>query len=189
MKFVIMSLADKVSVVRILLIPFFVYFLIVYRRFDLDYSRYIALGIFIIAVLSDFFDGLVARLKKEKSEIGKVIDPLADKMLLITAFVSLYFLKFSLLWWVVLIVISRDIIILVGVLILNFLKVDIVISPSMWGKLTTFFQMLTIISILAGFVFSNIVEYLAVFFTIVSGIGYIRRGIHSVNVSNINSHN
>ena len=185
-----MSLADKVSIIRILLIPFFVSFLIVYKRFDLDYSRYIALSIFIIAVLTDFFDGLVARIKKEKSEIGKVIDPLADKMLLITAFVSLYFLKFSLLpWWVVLVVVSRDIIILIGVFILNFLKIEIIILPSIWGKLTTFFQMMTIISVLSGFVFSYIIGFLAVFFTLASGIGYVKRGVKSINVSNISSHN
>lgn len=184
-----MSLADKVSIIRILLIPFFVSFLIIYKRFDLDYSRYIALGIFIIAVLTDFFDGLVARIKKEKSEIGKVIDPLADKLLLNAAFVSLYFLKFPISWWVVLIVISRDIIILIGIAILNFIKIEIVIFPSMWGKFTTFFQMLTIISVLSGFVFSYLVGCLAVFFTVVSGIGYIKRGVHSINVSNINSGN
>jgi len=184
-----MSLADKVSIIRILLIPFFVSFLIVYKRFELDYSRYIALGIFIVAVLSDFFDGLVARIKKEKSEIGKVIDPLADKMLLVTAFVSLYFLKFSIPWWVVLIVVSRDIIILIGVLILNLLKIEIVILPSIWGKFTTFFQMLTIISVLSGFIFSYLVWYLAVFSTVISGIGYVRRGVHSINVSNIDFRN
>ncbi|OPX30902.1 MAG: hypothetical protein B1H08_00560 [Candidatus Omnitrophica bacterium 4484_171] len=185
-----MSLADKVSIIRILLIPFFVSFLIVYKRFGLDYSRYIALGIFIIAVLTDFFDGLAARIKKEKSEIGKVIDPLADKMLLITAFVSLYFLKFPLLpWWVVLIVVSRDIIILIGVFILNFLKIEIVILPSVWGKLTTFFQMAAIISVLSGFVFSYVIGCVAVLFTIISGVGYIKRGVRSINASNINSGN
>ena len=63
-----MSLADKVSIIRILLIPFFVSFLIVYKRFDLDYSRYIALGIFIAAVLTDFFDGLVARIRRKNQK-------------------------------------------------------------------------------------------------------------------------
>jgi len=184
-----MSLADKVSIIRILLIPFFVYFLIVNKRFGLDYSRYIALGIFVVAVLTDFFDGLVARIKKEKSEIGKIIDPLADKMLLITAFISLYFLKFNLPWWVVLVVISRDIIILVGVVILNFLKIEIIFLPSVWGKLTTFFQMLTVISVLSGFrFFSYIIWSLAVLFTVISGVGYITRGVRSINAS-INSNN
>ncbi len=184
-----MSLADKVSIIRIWLIPFFVAFLIAYKHYSCYYLRWTALGIFIVAVLSDFFDGLVARIKKEKSDIGKVIDPVADKSLLITAFISLYFLKFNIPWWVVLIVISRDLIILIGVLILNFLKVEITITPSVWGKLTTFFQMLTIISVLAYFNQSFLVWDTAIFFTIISGIGYIIRGVRSINVSNIGVNN
>ena len=178
-----MSLADKLSILRILLIPLFVYFLFVNSHFSIIWTRYAALGIFLIAVLTDFFDGLVARLKKEKSDIDKVIDPLADKLLLVTSFIFLYFLKgFNMPWWVVLVVVSRDCIILLGILILNFLKLEVPISPSMWGKLTTFFQMLTIISVLVGFKLKFLIWDTAIFFTIVSGAGYIIRGVRSINV-------
>ena len=102
-----MNFADKISILRILLIPVFVFLLIVYSRLNLEYLKYTAVGVFILAVLTDFFDGLVARIKKEKSEIGKVIDPLADKLLLITSFVTLYFLRFPIPWWVVLIIVSN----------------------------------------------------------------------------------
>ncbi len=179
-----MSFADKVSILRILLIPFFVSFLIAYRRFGDMYLNHIALGIFILAVITDFLDGLVARIKKEKSKIGKVIDPLADKLLLLTAFIALYFLKFSIPWWVVFVVVSRDFIILSGVMILNFLKLEVPIYPSLWGKLTTFFQMFTVLSILVNFRFSFVFWNLAVFFTIVSGIGYIIRGLKAINANN-----
>ncbi|MCM8823206.1 MAG: CDP-alcohol phosphatidyltransferase family protein [Candidatus Omnitrophica bacterium] len=178
-----MSFADKLSIARIILIPFFVS-LLIYSRYH-SILRYFALGVFVVAVLSDFFDGLVARIKKEKSKFGKVIDPLADKLLLIISFISLYFLKFAIPLWVVIIIVSRDLIILLGVVVLNFLKIDITISPSIWGKLTTFFQMFTILIVLiekelklAPYTWS-----LAIFFTIVSGMGYIFRGIKTINLN------
>jgi cardiolipin synthase len=145
-----------------------------------------------MAVLTDFFDGLVARIKKEKSKIGEVIDPLADKLLLLTAFISLYALrnslplKFKIPLWVVLVIVSRDLIILPGVLILYFLKIEIPIAPSAWGKLTTFFQMITILAVIMDLPFSNTVWCAAVVFTLISGIGYFTRGIKSIN-SQINS--
>lgn len=186
-----MSFADKVTILRILLIPFFVSFLF---YFDADhlYLRYVLLGVFGLAVLTDYFDGLVARIKKEKSEIGQVIDPLADKLLLLTAFISLYALRRSLPLgvsiplWVVLVIVSRDLIILLGVIILHFLKIEIPIAPSMWGKFTTFFQMLTVLCVIADMRFSSIVWTVAVIFTLISGIGYFARGIKSINAK-INS--
>lgn len=182
-----MSFADKLSVLRIILIPFFVALLIYSHSYP--YLVYAALGVFFLAVLSDIFDGLVARIKKEKSAIGKVIDPLADKLLLLTAFLTLYFLEdFTIPFAVVLVVVSRDLIILLGVLLLNFMKIEVPIAPSAWGKCTTFFQMLTIICALVSFPFSYIVWTITVVFTIVSGIGYIARGIRSINLANSSSH-
>ena len=182
-----MSFADKLSILRIILIPFFVALLI----YSHSYPRlvYVALAVFIIAVLSDLFDGLVARVKKEKSAIGKVIDPLADKLLLLTAFLTLYFLEdFTLPHVVVLVVVSRDLIILLGVALLNFMKIEIPIAPSIWGKCTTFFQMLTIICVLVSFSFSYIVWNIAVIFTVISGVGYITRGIRSISLANSGIH-
>jgi cardiolipin synthase len=198
-----MSFADKVTILRILLIPIFVSFLFYFDKNHL-YLRYVLLGVFGLAMLTDYFDGLVARIKKEKSEIGQVIDPLADKLLLLTAFISLYALRRSLPLssniplWVVLVIVSRDLIILLGVAILYFLKIEIPIAPSMWGKFTTFFQMLTILWVIADIPFSiNIIGYkdipfssviwtVAVIFTLISGAGYFTRGIKSINAK-INS--
>ncbi len=125
-----MSFADKLSALRILLIPVFVSLLIYSRGHA--FLRYWAVAVFTLAVLSDFFDGLVARVKKEKSQLGQIIAPLADKLLLLSAFISLYLLHFNIYLWVVLVVVSRDIIILLGVVILHFLKIEITISPSWW---------------------------------------------------------
>ncbi|UCD15669.1 MAG: CDP-alcohol phosphatidyltransferase family protein [Candidatus Omnitrophota bacterium] len=185
-----MSFADKVTTIRIILIPVFVS-LLIYSRWHF-YLRHIATAVFIIAVLSDFFDGLVARIKKEKSNIGQVIDPLADKLLLFTAFISLYVLreylplKFQIPLGVVLIVVSRDLIILLGFLIFQFLKIEIVVAPSIWGKLTTFFQMGTILCILINVPFSPFIWKVATVFTLISGLDYFLRGVKAIN-DNINS--
>jgi cardiolipin synthase len=179
-----MTFADKVSLVRIILIPVFVS-LLIYSR-SRPFLNIVAVGVFILAVLSDFFDGLVARIKKEKSELGQIIDPLADKLLLLTAFISLYLLHFKIYLWVVLVVVSRDLVILLGVVILHFLKVDLVISPSIWGKLTTFFQMFTVLWILIGIPCHFSICLLVVIFTLISGADYFFRGVKALNAK-INS--
>ncbi|MFA5271965.1 MAG: CDP-alcohol phosphatidyltransferase family protein [Candidatus Omnitrophota bacterium] len=181
-----MSLADKLTILRILLIPVFVS-LLFYFDVNRPYLRYVVLLVFGVAVLTDFFDGLVARIKKEKSEIGQVIDPLADKLLLLTAFIALYALRrslpleFQIPLWVVLVIVSRDLLILLGVGILYFLKIEIPIAPSMWGKLTTFFQMFTVLSVIMNVPFSNFIWTAAVIFTLISGAGYFIRGFKSIS--------
>lgn len=183
-----MSLADKVTTVRFILIPVFVSLLIYSKSHA--YLKYWAVAVFVVAILSDFFDGLVARIKKEKSDIGQVIDPLADKLLLITAFISLYLLrdnlpfKFTMPMGVVLVVVSRDLIILLGVLIMHFLKINVTIDPSAWGKCTTFFQMFTILSLLLDVPFFPWIWKAAVVFTLISGIDYFLRGVRAINVFN-----
>ena len=175
-----MSFADKLSITRIILIPIFISLLLYSKSFP--FLKKIAIGVFILAILSDFLDGLVARIKKEKSSIGIVLDPLADKLLLLSAFITLYFLKFNLPLWLVLIVVSRDFLILLGIVILTFLKIEVSISPSLWGKLTTFFQMITILVVLSDFsLFVKIFWILTAIFTLISGVDYLRRGIKALN--------
>jgi len=177
-----MSFADKVSSVRIILIPVFVSLLIYSGTYA--YLRSVAIGVFILAILTDFFDGLVARIKKEKSQLGQIIDPLADKLLLLTAFVTLYLLPgFKIYLWLVLIVVSRDLVIFSGMMILRALKVEVRITPSWWGKFTTFFQMLTILWVLCGIPCYFFVCFLAGATTLVSGADYFLRGVRAFNVS------
>lgn len=178
-----MSFADKLSSLRIILIPFFIS-LLIYSRSNPN-LKYITLAVFMLAVLTDFFDGLVARIKNEKTELGKVIDPLADKLFLLTAFTSLYLLKFGIPLLLVLVVVSRDLIILLGIVIINFLKIKVSIQPSIWGKLTTFCQMFAILVVLLEkqALLGQIVFTVAIFFTVYSGIDYVARGVRSVNDS------
>jgi len=172
-----MNFANKISTFRILSVPFFIASLVYYSA-PKDYLRFVALGIFILAVISDTVDGYIARISKQQSKAGLILDPLGDKLLLMSAFICLtndkFTLKFPL--WVTLIVISRDVLILLGAAVTYMVRQNIAISPTRWGKLTTTFQMLSVITVLIQWGFAYIFWWIAVFFTITSGIDYIKRG-------------
>jgi cardiolipin synthase (CMP-forming) len=169
-----MNLANKISIARIILIPFFIA-AVVYAKMDL------ALLFFLIAVVSDGVDGFVARTLKQKTQLGTILDPIADKMLLISAYICLSVVgtipqHLRLPPYVPIIIISRDVIIVLGSVIVYLLKGDIKVSPSIIGKITTFFQMMTIVCILVRFEHSNLIWNIAVILTILSGIDYIVKG-------------
>ncbi|MCM8780877.1 MAG: CDP-diacylglycerol--glycerol-3-phosphate 3-phosphatidyltransferase [Candidatus Omnitrophica bacterium] len=179
-----MNFANKISTFRVLSVPFFIASLVYYVP-GKEYLRWLALGIFVMAVVSDAVDGYIARKSKQKSEAGMILDPLADKLLLMSAFICLglkrgLLIRFPL--WVMLIVISRDVIILIGVFVIYMVKQHINISPTMWGKLTTVFQMLAVIAILIQLRISFMVWWLAIIFTVISGIDYIKRGFKTLYV-------
>src|SRR3989338_6957187 len=166
-----MNLANKISIARIILIPFFIA-AIVYSRMD------IALFFFALAIISDGVDGFIARTQNQKTVLGTILDPLADKLLLISAFICLTVVKnipseLALPPYVPIIVISRDAIIVLGSIVIHVITGDVKITPSVIGKLTTFFQMMTITSILVQFKYSYIVWSLATLLTVISGIDYI----------------
>ncbi|MDD4294263.1 MAG: CDP-alcohol phosphatidyltransferase family protein [Candidatus Omnitrophica bacterium] len=176
------SLADKITLIRVLLIPLFILLIrnaVFYQNF-----RWYALIVFILAVLTDFFDGFVARLRKESSGIGEMLDPIADKLLLISAFLSLYFFYNTygtLRLWVILIIFLRDFCLLVFVSVFLLFKYEIKIKPSFLGKATTFLQMLTVIWFLSGFIYFEYVCYITVATTVISGIDYFFKKVRFVN--------
>lgn len=181
------NLPNKITILRVLLVPFFVASLVYYSP-QKDYLRFIALAIFIAAVITDGLDGYLARLKNQKTVLGTIIDPIADKILLLSAFISLAFIKslpeaVRLPAWVLIIVISRDSIILIGSGLIYITGGNFEIRPNVYGKITTFLQMLTIISLLLLLPFSRILWSLMVAFTIISGVVYITRGSRLLNSS------
>ena len=176
-----MNFANKISTFRILSVPFFIASLIYSQQ--KDYLRFVALFIFILAVISDAVDGYIARKSKQQSKAGLVLDPLGDKLLLMSAFICLASipglpLKFPV--WVTLVVISRDVIILLGAVVIYMLKQHIDISPTRWGKLTTTFQMSSVIAVLLRFKFSYVFWWLAIAFTLISGMDYVMRGFKTL---------
>jgi len=175
-----MNFANKISIFRILSVPFFIASLIYYNP-QKDYLRWISLAIFSLAVISDAVDGYIARKSRQISKAGLILDPLADKVLLMSAFICLFLrqdlphkIYFPL--WVVLIVLSRDILILLGAVVIFVVKKDISISATKWGKLTTIFQMFSVMGVLLQWHFSYFLWWLAVFFTLISGVDYLMRG-------------
>lgn len=173
-----MNLANKISIARIILIPFFIA-AIVYSRLD------IALAIFMLAVISDAADGFIARALKQKTELGTVLDPVADKLLLMSAYITLSIANLKELItippYVMIVVISRDVIIVLGSIMVYMIKGSLEVSPSIVGKITTFFQMMTIVSVLMQFKYSAAVWNIAVTLTIASGIDYVVKGSRQLN--------
>jgi len=180
-----LTFADKVSSIRIILLPVFIS-LLMYSRAHI-WAVNAAIVVFVLAVLSDFFDGLIARIKKEKSDLGQIIDPLADKLLMLSSFIALYMLrgslplKYQMPLEIVLVVVSRDVILSLGLLVLHLLNKKISIEPSIWGKLTTFSQMFTVFCLLINLIIFPFIWKLAAIFTIISGVDYFLRGIKSSN--------
>jgi len=180
-----MNFANRITIFRILSVPFFITSLVYYNP-SKDYLRIIALIIFILAVISDAIDGYIARSRNQKTQAGAILDPLADKILLITAFIFLYIISnqyfdIKLPLWVVLIVIFRDAILLSGGGIIILANQENKISPTWWGKTSTFFQMFTIVLLLLKSPLSFYLWNIAILFTIISGIDYLRKGIVMFN--------
>jgi len=186
-----MNIANKISTFRILSVPFFIASLVYYSP-ERYFLRFVALGIFILAALSDALDGYMARRSKQQSKAGLILDPLGDKLLLMSAFICLcanseLAPKFPL--WVVLVVLSRDAIILLGAMAIYIVKQTINIMPTRWGKLSTTFQMLAVVSILLQFKNSFIFWWLAVIFTVISGAIYVNRGFKILYATDNNRNN
>lgn len=169
-----MNLPNKLTIFRVILIPFFVFFLL--APYFPGYGKYIAVAIFIVASLTDLADGKIARKYNLVSNFGKFMDPLADKLLVMSALVSMVALE-DLAAWVVIVILAREFAI-TGFRTLA-MEANIVMAASWWGKVKTTTQMIMIPVVLLQLPFScmpmveNILVALAVFFTIFSGADYI----------------
>lgn len=140
-----MNLATRITCLRILFIPVFLSLLIYSHNKGSLHLRYAALSLFLLLILSDLIDGFIARIRQEETELGSLLDPLADKALLSTAFILLVLMD-ELPVWVSIIVILRDLILGLGLMILYIFGKDSVafIRPSALGKITTLLQMMTV---------------------------------------------
>ena len=161
---------------RVLLTPLFAIFLI--KRF---FGH--ALLVFAIAALSDSVDGLIARLFRQKTTLGAFLDPAADKLLLVTAFVTLA-IQALIPSWLAVIVISRDIVILFGVALITITGRSLEPNPSLLSKTTTVAQIACVISVLLGYNAPDLDGAKGALFwftagmAIVSGLQYIYMGLN-----------
>ena len=165
------NLPNLITIIRILSIPFFI-ILLVYNH------NVYAFGLFILLGISDALDGFIARTWGFKTKLGAYLDPTADKLLLVSSFVTLAILN-MIPMWLMIIIVARDIIIgFTGLILLNFIDIhSYQVRPSVLGKVTTVLQVLTIEVVLMGLkgpLFSTIL-WATAFATIASGLHYIYR--------------
>ncbi len=167
-----MNLPNKLTMFRVILIPFFVAFLLLR---DMDPSfRWIALGIFIVASLTDLLDGKIARKYNLVTNFGKFMDPLADKLLVCSAMICL--IELGLIpSWIVVIIIAREFVIS-GFRLVAADK-GVVIAASYWGKFKTTFQMIMVILMIADIpqlaLLTRIVMWVALALTLISLADYL----------------
>ena len=178
-----MNLPNKITMFRVVLIPFFVFFML---SEHIAYHNYIAVAIFIVASLTDTLDGYLARKYELVSIFGKFMDPLADKLLVCAAMICLMDLD-RLPSWIVIIIISREFIISGFRLIAA--DNGIVIAASWWGKAKTISQMIMIILLVADFggvfdMIGQVMIYLALVLTVVSLVDYIAKNKQVLKMQN-----
>ncbi|MGE5329981.1 MAG: CDP-diacylglycerol--glycerol-3-phosphate 3-phosphatidyltransferase [Deltaproteobacteria bacterium] len=176
-----MNLANKVTISRILLVPIFLIALLIKIKYkDIEVGKYLAAIIFIIAASTDFIDGYIARKMHQITNLGKFLDPLADKLLVVAALVWLVEVH-EMPSWMAIIIIAREFIV-TGVRLVAAGE-GIVIAASMWGKIKTITQIIAIIAILIHdlqpfaqlfvFPFHVIAMWIAVIATVYSGYDYV----------------
>lgn len=178
-----MSIPNYLTLLRIILTPFFFTVLVSYTP-EKEYFRLIALGIFILGSITDALDGILARFLKQRTALGQLLDPLADKVLLLSGYVGLLFvptLPFRPPLWITVTIIFRDLILLIGFFALHFMTLKMDVVPNWWGKLTTVSQMLLLILILLEWPLAIPLAYLVAFFTIVSGVIYVAKGLKFIS--------
>ncbi len=185
-----MTTANKVTILRILLIPFFVVELIYYLQTGNEIHRLLALLSFAVTAILDGVDGYIARRYNQKSELGAILDPLADKLLLVSAIVTLSFNRSPHLGqiplWFTGTVIGRDMLLLIGIAVIRLTVGKVTVRPNVVGKIATVFQMGTVIWVLLGWDHDWNVYWFrtwslgATLFTGVSGLLYVFDGIRQL---------
>lgn len=147
-----MTTANKITIARILLIPFFVVEVLYYVRTGRESCRLWAMLSFGIAAIFDGVDGYIARRYNQRSELGAILDPLADKLLLVSGIIVLSFdngrhLQILPMWFPVTII-GRDILLLAGVVVIQMTIGKIKVKPRVIGKVATVLQMVVVFWVL-----------------------------------------
>ena len=172
-----MNLPNKLTVLRVIMVPFFVFFML--TDFAGDAGKWISLVLFCLASLTDMLDGKIARARNLVTNFGKFMDPLADKLLVCSAMICLIPAG-KLPAWVVIVIIAREFIISGFRLVAA--DSGIVIAASYWGKFKTVSQMFMVIVLIAdlGGVFDTVgtvLIWIALILTVVSLIDYIAKNV------------
>jgi len=183
-----MTLPNQITIGRILLIPVFVVLAIYYGKSVTaghpdEMLRLATIGVFLTAALSDGVDGWLARKYHLKSRLGAILDPIADKGLMLTAIITLSVTNwpYQLPVWYPVLVIARDIIIVTGCAVLRLLNDHLDVRPSLAGKTSTFLQMFTISVVMLQWSHAGVIVWVSGIVTLISGIGYLAQGISQLH--------
>lgn len=179
-----MNIPNLLSLFRIILVPVTVIYLI-------DGLFLIALAFFTLAGITDALDGFLARILNQKTLLGAYLDPLADKALLTSCYITLSIMKI-IPSWLTAIIVTRDFIILFGIFVLFMVSGSLKIRPTFISKITTTLQLLTVFLVLlykslGGDGLPSLIHtqyWLTAAFTIISGTHYVFTGIKAVNNNN-----
>ncbi|WP_455377690.1 CDP-alcohol phosphatidyltransferase family protein [Petrachloros mirabilis] len=177
-----MNIPNSLTILRILLIPVYIG-LLVYEQFDQ------ALIVLLIAGITDALDGTIARAANQRTRLGAFLDPLADKLLLTSGFITLSAIHL-IPTWVTIVVVSRDAMLLLGTAVAQLTELSIDIAPTFLGKGTTFLQLTYVLLII--FLSARNLDlgmlspllFATVGFTITSGLHYLYRGYTHIGLSN-----
>ncbi len=179
-----MNLPNKLTILRVILIPVFLIVLLVPFNVDASIKRYIAAVVFLLSAFTDFLDGYIARKYNLVTNFGKFMDPLADKLLVSSAMIALIAVEdavVALPCWVVIIIIAREFTI-TGFRTIAVEK-NIVIAAGFWGKFKTVSQMIMIVALLLNIdntickAITVIFIVLSVILSVISAVDYIVRNI------------
>lgn len=192
-----MNLANRITMARIFLVPFIMFFLLVkpnypdirFEQYGITYNQIIAAIIFIIAASTDSLDGYIARKNKLVTNLGKLLDPLADKLLVSAVLISLVEMD-KLDAWIAIVIISREFAV-TGLRQIALLE-GTVMAASAWGKWKTAAQITAIIAhllnnfpfVFIDFRFDYYASLLAAAVTIYSGFDYFIKNKHVINLEN-----
>jgi CDP-diacylglycerol--glycerol-3-phosphate 3-phosphatidyltransferase len=191
-----MTTANKITVIRILMIPIFVTLAIYYGESiqegnPQDWMRFTAITVFLLAAVSDGLDGYVARRYNQRSTLGAILDPIADKGLLLSGIITLsisnwsqvdpHYGKFPA--WFPVLVITRDAVILFGSAVLHILNGKVRVRPSWTGKVATVLQMAAIAWVMLQMRIIPLIFIVgaAGLFTFVSGVIYVLDGVRQLS--------
>lgn len=173
-KEIIFNLPNSLTALRLILAPIFMILLL--------NNKYVAAFVVVlIASITDFLDGQIAKRFNMQTNLGRILDPIADKILIFFAILALL-IKFSFPLWIGIIILSRDIIILLGGLLFFHKKKQEFLVPNIFGKVSTLFQLTTvavyIVASVKGYyaLWIDVLMYLTVTITLISGIIYIFQG-------------
>ncbi len=198
-----MTLPNKITFIRILFVPIFMFFAMPaavwypdgLQQFLVSAGSYIAIALFIIAALTDILDGSLARSRNEVTNLGKFLDPIADKLLVLAGLLVLM-VKFDLSGWIILIVFARELMVM-GIRMIAAGE-GVVVAASIWGKVKTVMQIIAIVAYMLNDIvpklFGGLIKdmwYLddilmgaAILITIYSGFDYLIKNMSFLKKAN-----